>query len=109
MDFLHCLQIIWENQNGSVIPCFLLPISILPNFYLGTGDFITIILADNVGAWSIILGWIVGFVFHVSHQNGMALMEPFQEVPSGMPLNQIARVIEINLLQMLGRRIYQSQ
>lgn len=66
--------------------------------------FITIILADNIGVWSILLGWIIGFVFHVSHQNGMALMEPFQEIPSGMPLNQISRVIEINLLQMMGEK-----
>lgn len=66
--------------------------------------FITFILADTVGVWAVLLGWIMGFVFHVSHQNGMALMEPFQEVPSGMPLNQISRVIEINLLQMMGEK-----
>jgi putative membrane protein len=29
-------------------------------------------------------------------------MDPFKEIDSGIPLNQIARTIEINLLQMLG-------
>ncbi len=62
----------------------------------------TLILSNQVDGWSILIGWIIGFVFHVSHQNGMTLMEPFEETPYGVPLNQIARTIEINLLQMLG-------
>ena len=32
----------------------------------------------------------------------MALVNPFDEVPTGIPLNQLARSIEINLLQMLA-------
>ena len=63
--------------------------------------FITIILTDSIGGWSILVGWIVGFVFHISHQNGMLLMEPFEKIPTGIPLNQISRTIEINLLQMI--------
>jgi putative membrane protein len=63
--------------------------------------FITGILADTIGGWSILIGWITGFVFHISHQNGMLLMEPFEKIPTGIPLNQISRTIEINLLEML--------
>lgn len=63
--------------------------------------FVTIILADSIGAWSILIGCIIGFVFHISHQNGMLLMEPFDKIETGIPLNQISRTIEINLLQML--------
>lgn len=63
--------------------------------------FITIILADSIGGWSVLVGWVIGFVFHISHQNGMLLMEPFDKIPTGIPLNQISRTIEINLLQMI--------
>lgn len=66
--------------------------------------FLTLILADAVGGWSILIGWIIGFIFHVTHQNGMGLMDPFDEISTGIPLNQIARNIEINLLQMLGEK-----
>lgn len=64
--------------------------------------FITLVLADSVGAWSVLISWIIGFIFHVTHQNGMSLMDPFDNIPSGIPLDQISRTIEINLLQMLG-------
>lgn len=64
--------------------------------------FVTIILADTIGGWAILIGWVLGFVFHISHQNGMLLMEPFDKTPTGIPLNQISRTIEINLLQMVG-------
>lgn len=64
--------------------------------------FVTLTLADTTGPWSIPIGWIIGAVFHVTHQNGMALVDPFDEVPTGIPLNQISRTIEINLLQMLA-------
>lgn len=64
--------------------------------------FTTLILADYIGMWSVLLGWIVGFVFHITHQNGMLLMDPFDEIPSGIPLDQLCRTIEINLLEMLG-------
>lgn len=66
--------------------------------------FLTLILSDAVGGWSIVIGWIIGFIFHVTHQNGMGLMDPFDEISTGIPLNQICRTIEINLLQMLGEK-----
>jgi len=36
--------------------------------------FVTLVLADSIGVWSIVLGWVVGFVYHTSHLNGMGLM-----------------------------------
>lgn len=66
--------------------------------------FNTLMLSDLIGSWSIFIGWVIGFVFHISHKNGMSLMDPFDEVPSCIPLNQMARTIEINLLEMLGEK-----
>lgn len=63
--------------------------------------FITLLLSETIGIWSVFLSWILGFVFHITHQNGMYLMNPFEEIPTGISLNQIARTIEINLLEML--------
>lgn len=62
----------------------------------------TMSLSESIGAWSIFFGWIIGFVFHASHINGLSLMNPFEPEPSGIPLDSITRGIEINLLQMLG-------
>jgi putative membrane protein len=66
--------------------------------------FMTLILADTIGLWSILIGWIFGFIFHITHQNGMYLMNPFEEIATGIPLNQISRTIEINLLEMMGEK-----
>ncbi|MFL9485410.1 bestrophin family protein [Chitinophagaceae bacterium LWZ2-11] len=63
---------------------------------------VTMTLSENIGLWSIFFGWVIGFVFHASHINGMSLMNPFELTPSGIPLNSITRTIEINLLQALG-------
>jgi putative membrane protein len=63
---------------------------------------ITIVCTETVGAWSIVLGWLIGFVFHTTHLIGLSLLNPFEAIPSGIPLNQITRTIEINLLEMLG-------
>jgi putative membrane protein len=65
---------------------------------------VTLTMADTIGPWSILLGWVIGFVFQVTHQNGMVLMDPFDELPTGIPLNQISRTIEINLLEMLDEK-----
>ena len=63
---------------------------------------ITIVCTQIVGAWSILLGWLIGFVFHSTHLIGLSLLNPFDAIPSGIPLDQITRTIEINLLEMLG-------
>lgn len=65
---------------------------------------LTMSIADSVGLWSIFLGWIMGFVFHVTHINGMMIMNPFDDDPASVPIDSIARTIEINLLQTLGEK-----
>ncbi|WP_341838237.1 bestrophin family ion channel [Chitinophaga pollutisoli] len=62
----------------------------------------TFSLTENIGGWAILFGWAVGFVFHVTHQNGLSIMDPFETNPMSLPLNSISRTIEINLLEMLG-------
>lgn len=62
----------------------------------------TLVISQDMGYWSIFMGWLVGFVFVSTQINGMNLIDPFENNASGVPLNQITRTIEINLLQMLG-------
>lgn len=62
---------------------------------------ITMSTSELIGGYSIILGWLMGFVFNAIHINGMSLMNPFSDNPSGVPISSITRSIEINLLQML--------
>lgn len=63
---------------------------------------ITMSVSPAVGPWSILFGWLIGFVFHISHINGMSLMNPFEDIPAGVPINSITRIIEIDMLQSLG-------
>jgi len=63
---------------------------------------VTMAISENIGWPSIFFGWIIGFVFHTTHINGMSIMNPFELNPAGISLNSITRTIEINLLQMLG-------
>ena len=63
---------------------------------------ITFVTADVMGAWSIFFSWMVGFVFVSTQINGMNLVNPFENKSTGIPLDQITRTIEINLLEMLG-------
>jgi putative membrane protein len=62
----------------------------------------TMSLAETIGLWSVLFGWLVGFVFHAAHINGLSLMNPFELEPACVPLNSITRTIEINLLQDIG-------
>lgn len=67
---------------------------------------ITMSTSSLIGISSIILGWLMGFVFNAIHFNaihfnGMSLMNPFSHNPAGIPINSITRTIEINLLQTL--------
>lgn len=61
----------------------------------------TLVISQDMGYWSIFMGWIIGFVFVSTQINGMSLVNPFENNSSGLPLNNICRTIEINLLQML--------
>ena len=57
---------------------------------------------QSIGPWSIFFGWIIGFVYHTTHINGLSIMNPFEMLPSSIPLSSITRTIEINLLESLG-------
>lgn len=63
---------------------------------------ITIVVSEEAGLWSVTLGFIVGFIFHTIHTIGLSLLNPFEPQAAGIPLDQITRTIEINLLEMLG-------
>ncbi|WP_212001563.1 bestrophin family protein [Chitinophaga sp. HK235] len=62
----------------------------------------TLMMTEAIGAWSILFGWVFGFVFHVTHLNGISLMNPFDYHPLGTPLDSISRTIEINLIELMG-------
>lgn len=62
----------------------------------------TLVISQDMGYWSIFMGWLIGFVFVSTQINGMRLVNPFNINASGLPLNNIARTIEINLLQMIN-------
>ena len=63
---------------------------------------VTMVTANAVGYWSILFGTLVGYIFLVTHVIGQTLVNPFEAIPTGVPLDQITRTIEINLLQTLG-------
>jgi putative membrane protein len=63
---------------------------------------LTLVISPFAGVWSIFLGWLVGFVYVSTQINGMSMMNPFDNNSAAVPLNQITRTIEINLLEMLG-------
>lgn len=62
----------------------------------------TLVISQDMGAASIFMGWLIGFVFVSTQINGMRLVNPFYINASGLPLNSISRTIEINLLQMMN-------
>lgn len=62
----------------------------------------TLAMADTARWWSILFGALLGFVFFSTHVNGLSLMNPFEATPTCVPLDNISRTIEINLLQALG-------
>ncbi|MCO4292489.1 hypothetical protein NF867_06425 [Solitalea sp. MAHUQ-68] len=64
---------------------------------------ITLTSSNAIGYAAIIIGWLIGFVFHATHINGMTIMNPFDLDPSCIPLNSIVRTIEINLLEALEK------
>ena len=65
---------------------------------------VTLVTANSVGIWSILLGMILGYVFSTTHTIGKALLNPFENIITGNPLDSITRTIEINLLETLGEK-----
>ncbi len=66
---------------------------------------ITLESANIVGVWSILIGMFLGYVFMTTHYIGRALLNPFDNIITGNPLDQITRTIEINLLESLEEDI----
>lgn len=62
----------------------------------------TMVICPYLDAWSIFIGWMVGFVFVSTQINGLSLIDPFENNSAAIPLNQITRTIEINLLEIIG-------
>lgn len=63
--------------------------------------FVTLVTAQTIGVWSVFAGTLIGYVFLTIHKIGESLLNPFENTRTGIPLNQITRTIEINILQTL--------
>ena len=64
----------------------------------------TFVITKTEGAWSILYGALIGYIFITIQSIGQALVNPFEPVPAGIALDQITRTIEINLLETLGEK-----
>ncbi len=64
----------------------------------------SLVISPVMGWWSVFMSWLVGFVFVSTQVNGMNLVNPFENNSASLPLNQITRTIEINLLQMMDEK-----
>lgn len=77
------------------------------NYYTRIFIFIFVVFevwgtAESIGLWSIFTGTLIGYIFLTTQAIGQALLNPFEVTPAGLPLDQITRTIEINLLEMEG-------
>jgi putative membrane protein len=91
-----------ERINNTVFP---------PTYIFFTELFIYLLVAlitlstvEKIGAWSIFFGWVIGFVYHTTHINGLSILNPFDMQPTSIPLDSISRTIEINLLESIGAK-----
>ncbi len=64
--------------------------------------FFTLVTAQSIGAWSVLAGALTGYVFLTTQKIGQSLLNPFDDIHTGIALNQITRTIEINMLETLG-------
>ena len=62
---------------------------------------VTVVSEEHLGAWAILVGVLIGYVYLTSHKIGKSLINPFENIPSSVPINQITRTIEINLLELI--------
>lgn len=65
---------------------------------------VTLASVQAIGPWAIFFGWILGFVYHTTHINGLSILNPFDMQPTSIPLDAISRTIEINLLETMGAK-----
>ncbi len=62
---------------------------------------VTMTIGNSIGIWAILFGTLLGYVFFTIQALGQSLLNPFDNTPTGIALDQITRTIEINLLEML--------
>jgi len=61
-------------------------------------------LTPLIGMWAVLFGILIGYIFLTTHAIGQAILNPFESKPNGIPLDQITRTIEINLLEALKEK-----
>ncbi len=91
-----------ERINDTVFPTTYIYFTELFIFLLVA--LITLSTVQAIGAWSIFFGWVIGFVYHTTHINGLYILNPFEMEPTSIPLDSISRTIEINLLESIGAK-----
>lgn len=91
-----------ERINNTVFPTQYIYFTRLFIWFLVV--LLTMTLSQEIGPTAILFGWMIGFVFHATHTNGMSIMNPFEYEAPAIPLDSITRTIEINLLQTLEER-----
>lgn len=69
--------------------------------------FLTILafaLAEMEGAWAIAITTLVALPFLLLEKTALHMQDPFANRPTDTPVTQIARTIEINLLELVGAK-----
>lgn len=64
----------------------------------------TMTIGNTIGIWAVVFGALLGYIFFTIQAIGQILLNPFDSIATGIPLDQITRTIEINLLQTLGEK-----
>jgi putative membrane protein len=58
----------------------------------------------NMGWWSVLLTFVIGFVYLMIETIEISMHDPFDMEPSDTPMSAICRTIEIDLMQMSGAK-----
>ncbi len=59
---------------------------------------------SNMGFWSVLLTFGIGFVYLMIETIEISMHDPFDMEPSDTPMSAICRTIEIDLMQMIGAK-----
>jgi putative membrane protein len=59
---------------------------------------------SNMGYWSVLLTFGIGFVYLMIETIEISMHDPFDMEPSDTPMSAICRTIEIDLMQMAGAK-----
>jgi putative membrane protein len=59
-------------------------------------------LSEIIGYWAMPYVFVVGVIFHLVYDAGQLMLDPFEGRPNDIPMSNIVRTIEINLLEQLG-------